>query len=183
MQIKNEKHQAGILEQFTYNKHNDINGLIISENGDQLTVKFPPHIAEQVMNIVNPGDLVELLYNEHSKHKDSHRPERELEIITNKGTGKSVTMAESPAPKPVDSVEVFEFEIAHPELCKGKKEEFTGIKLDDKFIHLKSHDAEPLRKHLLLGTAIKVKAKRRLENLGFVNVSGLKVYHATAIEF
>ena len=183
MESKKEKYQAGILEQFTFNKDNDINGLIISENGDQLTVKFPPHTAALVMDIANPGDLVELLYNEHPKHKDTHRPEREVADITNKGTGKSVTFAEFPAPKLADSVEVFEFEIAHPEFCQGKKDELTGIKFDDKFIHLKSHDTEPLRKDFLLGSPIKVKAKRRLENLGFVNMSGLKVYHATAIEF
>jgi hypothetical protein len=73
--------------------------------------------------------------------------------------------------------------ISHPQYTRGgKDDEITGVLFGDKYIHLHPREYDASTRELETAATIRVKAKPRTTEAGFVNAGGYQVYHAQSLD-
>lgn len=171
---------GGRLVRFTANKHRDVDGLIIDQQGVSFEVKFPPHTARFIMELVAEGATVKLVVDE--KHPGIRR---RLITIENSGTGEQFDVESVKAPHPPETGPVKRFTIPKPQFTRGGKEgerdHITGVVFGDRFIHLHPDEYEGGGKSLESADVIHVEAKKRTTDSGFVHSDGFSVFHAHSV--
>jgi len=176
----------GAIVRYTSNKHNDIDGLVIDEQGDLMDIKFPPHTARFVRDVAAEGDTVQLVLHDksHPPHHghDHPKPRLHLASIENTGTQQQFRVESVEPPHPPETGRLVPFTIAKPKFTRGgKHDEITGVIFEDKYIHLHPEEYEDGEKALASAAVLQVKAKKRTADAGFVNAGGYTVYHAHSL--
>jgi hypothetical protein len=178
---------TGAIVRYTSNKHNDIDGLVVDQQGDLVDVKFPPHTARFVRDVAADGDSVHLVLQD--KPQPSHRgyehPKHKLHLasIENTSTHQQFSVESEKPPHPAETGSLVSFTIPKPEFTRsGKKDEITGVIFEGKYIHLHPEEYETEEDVLESAVLLRVKAKKRTADAGFVNAAGYTVYHAYSLQ-
>ena len=176
----------GVIVCYTSNKHHDIDGLVIDEEGDLTDIKFPPHTARFVRDVAAEGDTVQVILHDkpHPPHHGHDHPKPKLQMVSieNTSTHRQFSIESVEPPHPPESGQLVPFTIAQPQFTHGGKHgEITGVIVEDKYIHLHPEEYEKGGKALTSAAVLKVKAKKRIADAGFVNAEGYTVYHAHSV--
>jgi hypothetical protein len=190
MKAKEDNVQAltGAVFGFKTNKHRDIDGLILDQGEKKVEVKFPPHTARFVQDIAKPNDSVRVTVKEkpHGLHKGlrhEHPPKFHLVSIENTTSTKQFSVEACEPPHPAETGNLESFVIKKPEFTTGgKHKEITGVLFEGKYFHLHPEEYELSEKALKAAAKLRVKAKKRREDAGFVNDKGYSVYHTHSLE-
>lgn len=189
-----KKHEGetvtGLVESFTINPHQDLDGMVILHDGTRMLVKFPPHTAAYVRKVAPEGQVVTVVYEDHEHHGPAHGPRGKephdhppkKELVRIESCDAEFEVKVVPPPHTNETNQVFSLKIKKPEFTKGKKGELTGIRSDGRFIHLKPKETEAISRELVTAAELKIRARKRLQRLGFVNVQGDEVYHGLSVE-
>ena len=165
-----------IVLRYTTNKHQDIDGMIVDQNGKNTTIKFPPHTAKFIRDTAAEGEEVEMSLDSDPKH---HR----LATIKNTNTGRSFDIESVDPPHPAETGRMLKFSITEPQYTRGGKHGgITGVIFDNKYIHLHPDEYEGGEEGLESAATLHIKAKKRLETSGFLHEQGLPVYHSHEVE-
>jgi hypothetical protein len=183
---QHQQEVTGAVIRYTANKHNDVDGLVIDQQGDQKEVKFPPHTAKFIRKVAAEGDAVTLVLEEkaHPPHHDHKHPKPKLHLasIENSNTHQQFDVASVKPPHPPETGGLVPFTITKPRFTRGgKHDEITGVVFEDKYIHLHPEEYEGEGKALASAAILHVKAKKRTDSAGFVNNDGYTVYHAHSL--
>ena len=174
---------AGILVRYTTNKHNDVDGLVLDQQGDLKDIKFPPHTARFIRDLAGEGDTVHLVL-EDKPHPEHKHPEHKLHLssIGNATTHQQFSVGSVKPPHPPEAGHLVPFTIPKPQFTRGgKHDEITGVIFEDKYIHLHPKEYEEGEDALASAAVLHVKAKKRTADAGFVNAGGYTVYHAHSV--
>jgi hypothetical protein len=176
----------GAIARFTTNKHNDIDGLVIDQQGDLVDVKFPPHTARFIRDVAVEGDTAQIILHDkpHPPHHghDHPKPRLQLTSIENTSTLQQFSVESVEPPHPPETGHLVPFTIPKPQFTRGgKHDEITGVIFEDKYIHLHPEEYEEGEKALASAAVLQVKAKKRTADAGFVNAAGYTVYHAHSV--
>lgn len=174
----NKQTVQGVVAHYLTNKHDDYDRLVLTTEGRSLELKFPPHTARFIQELGTNGAVVEVVYDE--KHHD-HK--RHLSSVRNVNSDKTIDIKDIKPPHPPETGHLVTFDIAYPKFTRGgKHDEITGIVTDNNFIHFHPEEYEEDESAWMSAPALRVKAKKRTDDAGFVNSHGHIVYHTHSVE-
>jgi hypothetical protein len=182
----NTREVRGAIVRYTSNKHKDIDGLVIDQEGTLMDVKFPPHTARFVQDVAATGDTVTLMVHD-KPHPPDHghkhpAPKLQLISIENTSTLQQFAVESVKPPHPPETGRLVPFTIANPQFTHGgKHDEITGVLFEDKYIHLHPEEFEEGEAALAAAAVLHIKAKKRKTDAGFVNTGNYAVYHAHSL--
>lgn len=184
---QNTQEVIGVIVRYTANKHNDVDGLVIDQQGDLKEVKFPPHTARFIRDLATEGDTVQLvlLDKPHPPHPGHKHPTSRLHLVSveNTKSHKQFSIDSIKPPHPPETGHLVTFTIPKPRYTHGgKHDEITGVIFEDKYIHLHPDEYEEGEEALTSAAVLHVKAKQRKPDAGFVNTGGYAVYHAHSVD-
>ncbi len=177
---------TGAIVRYTTNKHNDIDGLVVDQEGALKDVKFPPHTAQFIRDLAGEGDIVRLILQDkpHPPHHGHNNPKRRLHLdsIESISARRKFIVGSVKPPHPPETGRVVTFTISKPQFTRGgKHHEITGILFEDNYIHLHAEEFDQQEDALASAGVLHIKAKKRSTEAGFVNADGHTVYHAHAL--
>jgi hypothetical protein len=174
---------TGAIVRYTTNKHNDIDGLVVDQEGALKDVKFPPHTARFIRDVAVEGDTVRLTLQDkphppHHGHNDP-KPRLQLSSIEITSAHRQFSVGSVKPPHPPETGSLVTFTISKPQFTRGgKHDEITGVVFEDNYIHLHPEQYDQGVDALASASVVHIKAKKRSTEAGFVNAGGHTVYHA-----
>lgn len=181
---------TGVIVRYTTNKHNDIDGLVIDQQGDLTEVKFPPHTARFICDVAKQGDTVHVTLHDkpHPPHAGHKQPKSRPQLVNieNTGSHEQFNVESIKPPHPAETGHLVTFTIPQPQYTHagkdGKHDPITGVIFEDKYIHLHPDEYDQGEDALAAARVLHIKAKKRTPDAGFVNAGGYIVYHAHAVD-
>lgn len=173
---------TGIVKKFKANKHGDIDALELAYHSQTEKIKFPPHTARSIMDIVNEGDEVEVIYKQELKPgpKADGKIKSKLETIKGASTAAALTISDIKPQKPGFEPHPQTFTLDNFQIIRDKKDEITSIRSGSHLFHIHKND-KSFSALIKPNSKLSINAIKRIDE-GFVNAEHLEVYHIDEIE-
>lgn len=169
-----ENRITGSVIDYAANGIGYIDKIQLLQNNQKIWLHFPPHTAQQVMNVAVKNTTVTVTATVRNNPAPINNDTARYELISlhSNALDKTVNINEIPPPPPAPGKEI-EVKGNTIELKSDESGHVTGFVLSGKMIELPLHTAETLLPLMRQAHEITVKGYRPAAMDGFVNISGM----------
>lgn len=169
---------SGKIKDMHVNGIGDIDGMVLEND---LVLKFPPHTASDILQVVDSGQYVEVTYEtKHKKHKKHKKCK--LISITNSDTKKSFNPHSTIPAFPGERGELVTLTLDEKRFYTDKKGKIKALMDGKNLIKINHHAIKKLLPLINQADTIKIQGIKRERNSGFVNYYQYQIVKATSIE-
>lgn len=177
---RSDNELTGLVLDYGANADGDIDNMLVLSGQQKFWLHFPPHTAQQVMNLALKNTTITATIGKHPRHHSDGILIYRLIALRSDNLGKSLYLDEIPPPSPA---------LGRETIVSGNQIEWrydehgqvAGFVIKGKIIKLKPHSAEFLKPLLQNAKQIEVKGHERISSNGFVNINGQSFITPTLI--
>jgi len=171
---------SGTVVEYGSNAIGDIDKILLQQSNQKIWLHFPPHTAQQVMNIAIKNTTIYATIDNGKKPPHDNSIMYELISLRSDALGKIINVHDIPPPPPMQGNEV-EVKGNNIQLKLDDKGNAAAFILSGKLIEFHPHTAETLLPLMKQAHEIIVRGYERSPSDGFVNNTGLPIIKPSVI--